>query len=186
MFFVLSFVSYFVLFRPTQPAACLNLAPSTREKQASTKYTGASRKKLFLPFWTTTLSRNPSAPLTTAVQSRGITMTICHHRNDIAVTGSRSHAAAQMSPFPRGGTATTLLLPHSRTGPVKIISDRITERRKTTPGTEIPLKYLYFLLERNSMNQSSRPFTHLVLQVESSFGTSPSKEVPLCWTIWLT
>lgn len=155
MFFVLSFMFYLVLFRPTQPAACLNLAPSTREKRASTKHTGAFRKKLCLPFWTTTLRRNPSAPLATAVQSHDITMAICHHRNDIAVTGSQRHAAAQTSPFLRGGTATTLLLPHSRAGPVKIISDRITERRKTTPGREmwIPLKYLYFLMDRKSMNQ---------------------------------
>lgn len=149
MFFVLSLMSYFVLFRPTQPAASLNLAPSTREKRASTKYTGASRKKPCLPFRTTTLSRIPSAPLTTAVQSRGTAMPIYRHLNGIGVTGSQRHAAAQMSRFLRGGTATTLLLPRSRAGPVKIISDRITERRKTTPGTEIS----YSLFDRNSMNQ---------------------------------
>lgn len=148
MFFVFSFPSYCMFFRPAQPAACLNSAPSTREKQASTRHTEASRKKLCLLFWTTTLSRNPSAPRTTAVQSHDIPTSTCRHRRVTAATGSLSHAAAQTSPFLRGGTATTLRLPHSRAGPVQIIRARITERRKTTPGTQmrILLKISLFLI----------------------------------------
>lgn len=133
-------MSYFVLFCPTQPATCLNLAPSMREKQDSTKYTGPFRKKLCLPFWTTRFSRNPNALLTTAVQSHDIAVTICRHPSDIVVTGSQSQTAARMSLFLSGGTAMTRLLPHSQAGPVEIIGTRITARRRTTAGAEI----LYF------------------------------------------
>lgn len=81
-----------------------------------------------------TLRLSPNAHVTTAAQSRSVTVTNPLRPNDIATTPTQSPAAARKSLFLHDGIVTTLHPPHRREGLVEVNGNRITVTRTATAG----------------------------------------------------